>query len=471
MLALVRSTARRPPGLFRVHHTRPDLYARARRMFGSWAAAVAAAGLDYPAAVRQARRRAEGKQRHHPDCDGRRPMSRLVLVLVVGLALTSPGPAPAQSPSAPADSVATFELLTPPAVPLVPSPPDFPRGRISGYMVGDLYYNLAGDPKHRYDAKGVDQGQVAIDGRKPIGRDLSGTQLRRVYFQLDNDLTARVATRFRLEVDGRELTSGGKLGVFVKNAYLLVKSTIPRGDFLVGELTTPTFEGAESFWQYRPVEKTVADFWGLRSSSDLGVQLRGWTDADHHVGYNLMVGNGAGQKPEGDRFKTVYLGLPLRWGGLRLEPYADHQAVRVNAGRAAVSDTVVNNDQSTWKVFAGYEFRRWALGAEALARVNRLAGKPNQEPRAYSVFARGAFHPQLAGFARFDLWQPDKRAADRVDVQLWIAGLDWQPVKDVHVMPNVEATQYLRRGAGRPPAQHDLQARVTFYYLFSRPQS
>lgn len=471
VLALIRSTARRPPGLFRAHHTRPDLYARARRMFGSWAAAVAAAGLDYAAAVGQARRRGDRARRRRHSRDEGRPSSRTALFLAVVLSLASPGAALARSPGVPPDSAAAFEPLAPPAVPVVPAPPDFPRGRISGLVVGDLYYNLAGDPTHRYDAKGTDQGQVNVDGRRPIGRDLNGAQMRRVYFQLDNDLTARVATRVRLEVDGKELSSGGKLGLFVKNAYLLVKRVVPRGDFLFGELTTPMFENAEAFWQYRPVEKTLADFWGLRSSSDLGAQLRGWADSDRHVGYNLMVGNGTGQKPEGDRFKTVYLSLPVRWGGLRLEPYADYQAVRVNAGRAAVSDTVANNDQSTWKVFAGYEFRRWALGAEALARVNRLAGRPNQEPRGWSVFARGSLHPQLAGFARFDLWQPDHRAADRVDTQLWIAGLDWQPVKDVHVMPNVEATQYLRRGAGRPPAQHDLQARVTFYYLFSRPQS
>jgi hypothetical protein len=357
----------------------------------------------------------------------------------------------------------------------LPQPqPDFPRGRISGYMFGDLYYNLAGDPKHLYDSKGVDQGQANIDGKKNIGRDLTGVQMRRIYFQLDNDLTARVATRFRLEMDGKELSSGGKLGVFVKNAYLQVRSVIPRGDVLFGELSTPTFENSEAFWQYRSIEKTVADFWGVRNSSDLGLQLRGWLDGDHHVGYNAMLGNGAGQKPESDRFNTAYLSVPLRWGDLRLEPYADYQAVRVNAGKAAVSDTVVNNDQATYKVFAGYEFRRWGLGVEALSRVNHQAGKPNQEPRALSVFIRATLHPLLAGFARVDEWRPDQRAANRVDTRLWIAGLDWQPVKDLHVMPNVETTQYLRRGTATLPANqshHDLQARITLYYLFSRPLS
>lgn len=374
----------------------------------------------------------------------------------------------------PADSAASAAPAMIPITALPQPAPDFPRGRISGYMFGDLYYDLDGDPKHLYDSKGVDQGQSNIDGKKNIGRDLTGVQFRRVYFQLDNDLTARVATRFRLEMDGKELTSGGKLAVFVKNAYLQVRSVIPRGDVLFGELSTPTFENSEAFWQYRSVEKTVADFWSVRNSADLGLQLRGWLDGDHHVGYNAMVGDGNGPKPETDRFKTFYFSAPLRWGDLRLEPYADYQPVRIDAGKAATSDTVVNNDQATYKVFAGYEFRRWALGLEALSRVSHQAGKPNQEPRALSVFARGTFHPLLAGFARLDEWRTDVRTARRVDTRLWIAGLDWQPVKDVHLMPNVEIAQYVSRGGAVLPASqahHDVQARITLYYLFSRPLS
>lgn len=51
----IRKLADRPQGLFRVHQTHSDLYARARRQFGSWAAAVGAAGVDYAGAVRRAR--------------------------------------------------------------------------------------------------------------------------------------------------------------------------------------------------------------------------------------------------------------------------------------------------------------------------------------------------------------------------------------------------------------------------------
>ena len=57
MIDTIRDLAGRPDGLFRVHLTDSDLYARARRMFGSWAAAVAAAGVDYGQAIDTARRR------------------------------------------------------------------------------------------------------------------------------------------------------------------------------------------------------------------------------------------------------------------------------------------------------------------------------------------------------------------------------------------------------------------------------
>ncbi len=50
--------------LFRVHLDHPALYARARRLFGSWAGAVARAGHDHGRAVHDARRRSsQGRRR------------------------------------------------------------------------------------------------------------------------------------------------------------------------------------------------------------------------------------------------------------------------------------------------------------------------------------------------------------------------------------------------------------------------
>ena len=349
---------------------------------------------------------------------------------------------------------------TPPSPQLIPvqqTEPDFPRGRISGYMFGDVYYNASGDPVHTYSGS-TDLGKVNVDGNGPITKDLNGIQLRRAYFQLDNDLSIKFSTRFRLEVDGKELTSGGKLGVFVKAAYLQVKNLVPRGNFFFGELSTPTFENSEEFWQYRSIEKTIADFRGVSPSADLGIEMKGFADAGHKIGYSAMIGDGNGQKPENNRYKRFYLSLPLSpIRDLKLEPYVDYE------------HGVAKGDRALYKLFAGYELKRGAIGAEIVDQVIHSSTGPNAEPFGFSVFGRLAPSPTLAAYARYDRWQPNTRAANRVDSDLYIAGLDWQPYKDVHVMPNVEATQYRARGTAVAPAHHDVQGRLTFYYKFSKP--
>jgi hypothetical protein len=383
-------------------------------------------------------------------------------------------PCAAQTPTPNPLGPGTTEAPAPPPPPVQPAPPDYPRGRINGYMFGDCYYNLDGNPAHVYDASGTDLGHPNINGSGPITKDLSGTQLRRIYFQLDNDLSARFSTRFRLEADGKSLATDGKMSVAVKNAYLQVRSLLPRSDFFFGMLTTPTFENSEEFWQHRAIEKTIVDFRGLVPSADFGIELKGHLDPDHHFGFSAMVGNGPGQKAENDRFKRFYLSLPIRFGDLRIEPYADDQAVRVRTDRVApvqADSAAVDNDQATYKIFAGFEFRRVALGVEAVDCVAHMGPLPTQEPRGLSVFARGTATPTLGAFARLDLWTPDKRLASRVDSQLWIAGLDWRPFRDVHLMPNVEAVHYVRKGAAVAPSHSDIQARITFFYAFGGPHT
>ena len=54
--------------LFRVHLDRPALYARARRLWGTWAGALRAAGLDPRSVFEASRQRAiETRRRKHED--------------------------------------------------------------------------------------------------------------------------------------------------------------------------------------------------------------------------------------------------------------------------------------------------------------------------------------------------------------------------------------------------------------------
>lgn len=340
------------------------------------------------------------------------------------------------------------------------TPPDYPRAKLSGYVFADAYANLAGDPAHRYSGAGADSGQVNIDGANVIARGLSGFQIRRAYLQLDNDLSAKYSTRVRLEADNRSLTSDGKVGVAVKAAYLQVRNVYSRADLFFGIVTTPAFENAEAYWGYRSAEKTIADFRGIAPAADQGAVLKGALDAKRSLGYVLVLANGPGNKPETNRQKRYGIALPLRWKDLRLEPYADYE------------DAWGGKDRATYKLFAGCDLpAHSAVGYEWVQYVKHAPAGPSTKQVGHSLFARFAPRPELAAFARVDLWDPDRNAPDRVKQQLWIGGLDWQPARDVHVIPNVEAIQYRREGRGVVPPHHDLQARLTFHYLFSGPQS
>jgi len=348
---------------------------------------------------------------------------------------------------------------------VTPTPPDYPRGKISGYFFGDTYDDMVGNPisSRSYDAAGndTDPAYISANGKPTgvIGKGLNGFQLRRVYFQLDNDLSAKFSTRFRLEADSKSLTSDGKVGVAVKAAYMQVRQLYPRADFFFGMNSTPTWENSEDYWSYRSIEKTIADFRGILPSTDIGAELKGFVDPAHVLGYTLMVGNGSGQKPETNRDKRTYLALPMHWRDWRLEPYVDY----LNSPGA--------RDTATYKVFAAWDIKRGAIGYEYIDQIGHVPAAAFNEAVGHSVFARWPFTDQVAAFARMDLWDPNLRTASRVRSQLWIAGVDYQPLKDVHFMPNVEATQYKAVGLAAVPPHHDLQARLTFFWKFSKPQS
>ena len=338
---------------------------------------------------------------------------------------------------------------------VVQTPPDYPRIKLSGLMFGDLYYNLNGNPNHVYNGAGADAGKVYIDTGGPVTQDLSGMQLRRIYLQVDDDFSAKYTMRVRFETDGAALTSNTKLASFAKNFYLQMKSIVPRGDAFIGLTNTPTFENPDAFWQFRSVEKTIADFHGVAPASDGGVALRGFFDADHHVGYWGMIGNGTGQRNETNRYKRGYFSIPLQLGDARLEPYVDYES-----GTAG-------HDAALYKVFAGYEFKRAALGGEWVDYVvHAVPPAPYGEQMGYSVFGRAKLTPAWNAYARWDYWDPNKRVANRVTNNLWIVGADWTPVKDVHLQPNIEGDQYQGKGTAVPPAYHSVQARLTVYVNF-----
>lgn len=170
------------------------------------------------------------------------------------------------------------------------------NGRISGYMFGDYFYNAARDT-------GISTLSNVVNGGK---KDLNGFQLRRVYFTYDYDISESFATRFRLEADQAANTSDGKIGVFVKDAYLTWKNIFKGSDLTFGIQPPPAFEVSESFWGNRFLEKTIMDVRGIVPSRDIAVSLKGKFDQEGVLKYWAMIGNGSGNRPELDKYKRFY---------------------------------------------------------------------------------------------------------------------------------------------------------------------
>ncbi|MXY83762.1 MAG: hypothetical protein F4Y91_17310 [Gemmatimonadetes bacterium] len=301
------------------------------------------------------------------------------------------------------------------------------EGTINGYMFGDYYYVLAADE---------------ADAKQPHKRN--AFRFRRVYFTYQKAIATDFAVRFRLEATDTGFGEDAKMEPFLKHGYLQWKQGLGDADLYLGLSGTPTWAVAEKVWGYRSIAKTVLDWNKIGSSADLGAALKG---SAGQLRYHLMVGNGPGQKPEDDHGKKFYGSLSFKAADrLVLEGYADFNARP--AGR----------NERTFKGFVGWQGAKGKAGLEVFSRTHERAGDSDEDHVITGVSAFGSLplSAVLKGFGRIDAVARD--AEDTTD-WLFIAGLDYSPATDVHLMPNaiVEA-----------PAGHDanVQGRLTFFYKF-----
>ncbi len=139
---------------------------------------------------------------------------------------------------------------------------DKPAYKISGYMFGDYFYNVARDTAIN------SLSNTATGGAK----DFNGFQFRRIYLTFDGDISPVLASRFRMEG-----TTGSP---FIKDAYIRWKNISGSSELVFGLQPMPAVEISENIWEYRSLEKSILDLHGIVSSRDLAVSLRGKVDAE-----------------------------------------------------------------------------------------------------------------------------------------------------------------------------------------------
>jgi len=339
------------------------------------------------------------------------------------------------------------------------------KGKISGYMFGDYFYNAARDT-------GISSlGNIVNGGKK----DLNGFQLRRIYFSYDYDISETFDTRFRVEADQSANTSNGKIGVFVKDAYLKWKNIFKGSDLIFGIQPTPAFEVSEGVWGNRFLEKTIMDLRGIVSSRDIAITLKGKFDDTGIFKYWLMIGDGSGNSPETDKYKRFYAHIqytPIKQFTASL--YADLKArpnINDPASTTNPPSSVANNDL-TYALFLGYKEKDvYTFGLEGFLNPiqNGMVSNGslnNRTGMGLSAFGSYNFSEELSTVGRYDYYDPNTDTDVKNDSRNWfIFSLNYKPDEKVTISPNVIIETYESIPNGRS-IDASITPRITFFYSF-----
>ncbi len=315
-------------------------------------------------------------------------------------------------------------------------------GKFSGLMFGDYYYIFK---NHDQELK-----------------DNRGFWFRRIYLTYDNDLTDRFSTRLRLEMSNEgDFTSSVAMIPFVKDAYLQYK--MDDHAFFLGISQTPALSTVEKVWGRRYIEKTPIDLHRMASSRDFGLAAKGKIDAEGAFNYHAMLSNGSSNKQEIDKGKSGL--LSISWSP---DPAFVFEAFGEYADAEGVEDVY------TWRVFGAYVMESFRLGLEYADQTLKVSAEPDAKRQYFSAFAIADLMDRVALFARVDRMFDPNPAGEKIAFipfdptakSLFIvAGLEWEPVKDVYFTPNFEFITYDQNSDGATPG-NDLYGRLTFYWKF-----
>jgi hypothetical protein len=316
--------------------------------------------------------------------------------------------------------------------------------KFSGYMFGDYFW-------------------VASHHDSTIKKS-NGFWFRRIYFTYDRAINDMFSTRLRLEMNsaGDFSKNSAALIPYVKDAYLKWKIN-QKHHLLLGIAEVPTFSVVESVWGYRFLEKTPLDLQKWGASRDFGVTLQGSFDNQAKWKYHFMLGNGSGEKSEVNQGKKVMTAISYYpTDRIILEAYGDWM------------DETGAEDYYTLQGFAAYKTDRFTLGLQGTQQIRQSPGNNDNTFTLASAFLTYKTSDQIALVGRVDrLFEANPLAAKQAYLPidptaastLLIVAVDYSPVKDIRLSPNVEIVKYDENDAGVTP-DTDVMARMTFFYQF-----
>jgi len=390
-------------------------------------------------------------------------------------------------------------------------------GRLWGYAFGDFYYKAHSDSLNR----GGNNQYIGIP------KNRNAFQFRRIYLGYDYNISKNFSTELLLAAEdnfpafnppsngaanGDEL-SDGKLSFYIKLADIHWKNVWSGTDLIVGQQATPAFPLlSEKIWNYRSVERTIADI-RRTPSYDMGVGLQGLFDSStKNFGYEILIGNGSSAKPAATSFKWFYGDIYHYFLDKKVvvDVYADYQRLNWTP--------TWHHDRQMWKGFAAYTTPALTIGVEGFINtisndtkatlIGGGADTINTAAQGLSLYIHGNIvKNKLRFFARYDQYNPNKKidnytyksysgisspngynsnsyeatynssggvasvtpTGDITSKENFVTvGLDFTPYKNVHFMPNIWYNNYSSQLTGVSNGDYDLVYRMTFYFVFGK---
>lgn len=407
-----------------------------------------------------------------------------------------------------------------------------PHGKLWGYAFGDLAYKGSGDT--------VNGGRGGSNQYTKMPANANLFQWRRVYLGYSYEISQKFVAEFLLAAEddfnsgiinqgAGDITTNGKFTPYLKLANLRWRNIWKGTDLVVGQAPVTAFaqdaalkeyavntQTSEEVWAYRSIERTITDI-RRTPSFDMGIALHGVFEKNRNYGYDLQVGNGQSAKVENDAYKWFYSDVWAKFFNKKLivELYQDYEKLHWGVYVKGLNGPWYN-DRNMTKLFVAYNTTKFTVGLEAYQNTLMgdviVTGKDkntyyrNTNATAVSLFVRGRITPEKLGFfARMDNYNPSGDLSkiandantssiafntsnyDATTKEMFVTfGIDFTPMKNVHIMPNVWLNTYTSAlsGTGTNTANgityyninHNVSGqigtdavyRLTFYYIYGK---
>ena len=256
------------------------------------------------------------------------------------------------------------------------------------------------------------------------GENETAFEITNAYFGYEYEMSKHFSAKINLDVGDPE---SGKFQhtAYLKNAYM--KFSYGNLTTYFGMISTIQFKLQEKIWGHRYILKSFQDEYKFGSSADLGISAE--YKLHDMVSIDAILMNGEGYKSvQSDSAYRAGAGItitPLK--GLVLRGYFDYEK----------KDEALINVAT----FIGYSKDAIAAGVEFNIENNNKYEK-DHNLTGYSAYAAYRLKKKLEVFGRYDYLTSNKLSGETEpwniaeNGQLFMAGVEYAPVKGIKLAPN-----------------------------------